>query len=102
MWFHWGIIAPKRINTRRNPDPKPPKVVHNLEKILRRNSSKTVKVNFYFQRSVSLPTEVIQSIDDKFEQTLFRSKSGSYLSQVVFDQERFIYFTPKSSSRFSK
>lgn len=95
-----GNWSPKRINTRRNPDPNPPEVVEDLEKILRRNNNKTDKETFHLQRSLSLPAEGIQSIDDiifneKFEQMLFRCKSCPDLSQVIFDQERFISFTPK-------
>jgi hypothetical protein len=99
-------MAPKIIYMRKNPDPNRPKVVEDLEKILR-GSSKTDKGTFHLQRSLSLPAKCIKSIDniifyDKFEQTLFKSKSGSNLSQVIFDPERLTSFTLRSSSKFSK
>lgn len=98
--FTMEILAPKRIYTRNNPNPNPHKVVEDPEKILR-SSSKTCKGTFHLQRSLSLPAKGIKSIvdilfdilfDKKFEQTLFRYKFGSDLSQVIFDPKRLIYF----------
>ena len=40
--------------------------------------------------------------DIKFEQYLFRSKSDSYLSEVIIDILGLNTFTPKNFSRFSK
>ena len=58
-------------------------------------------------RSISFPKEGVISVEDlefdeKFEQSLFRSKSDSDLSQIVFYQERFNTFIPSTSSIFSK
>ena len=83
------ILAPKRIYTRRNPSPNPPKVVEDPERILRRSNNKADKGIFHLQGSLSLPVEGIKDINDiifdqKFEQTLFRSKSSLDLSQVIF------------------
>ena len=82
-------------------------MVEDPKNILRRSSSKTNKGTFHLQRPLSLLVEGIKSIDhiifdEKFEQTLFRSKSGSYLSQVIFDRERLISFTRRFFSKFSK
>ena len=97
-------MALKRICTRKNIDPNPPEVVEDTENILRKSSRKIDKGTFHLRRSLSLLEEGIQSIDDiifdkKFEKTLFRSKYGSYLSHVIFDLERFISFTLRSSSK---
>ena len=40
--------------------------------------------------------------DEKFQLYLFKSKSYSYLTQIVFDLERFNTFIPNTSSQFSK
>ena len=101
------ILATKRIYTRKNPNPNPPEVVEDPNNILRRSSNKIDKGTFHLQRSPSLPGKGIKSIDDnifdeKFEKTVFTSKSSSYLSRVIFDRERLISFTTRSSSKFSK
>jgi hypothetical protein len=49
---------------------------------------------FCLHQYLSLPTDGVESIEDlefdvKFEQTLFRTKSESYLSVVIFDEQRF-------------
>jgi len=38
-------LAPKRKYTRANPDPNPPTAVENIEKIIRKSSSKVGKSN---------------------------------------------------------
>ena len=40
-------MAPKRIHTRRFPDPNPPKVVENPERILRRSNTQANKGIFH-------------------------------------------------------
>ena len=50
----------KRIHTRRFPDPNPPKVVENPERILRRSSTPTNKGISHLQRASSLPTESVK------------------------------------------
>ena len=59
------------------------------------------------QRTFSLPAEGIKTIADikfyiKFEHSLFRTKSNSYLTQVVVDIEGLNTFVPKYFSGFSK
>ena len=54
-----------------------------------------------------MPKEGVISVEDlefdeKFELSLFRSKSDSYLNQIVFDLERINTFVPNTSSIFSK
>ena len=44
--FTGEILVPKRIYTRANPDPNPPKAVENIEKILRKSSSKIEKETY--------------------------------------------------------
>ena len=58
-------------------------------------------------RLVSLPKEGVISVEDlqfdeKFELSLFKSKSDSDLSQIVFDIEIFNTLIPTISSHFSK
>ena len=59
------------------------------------------------QRTLSLPTEGIKTIDDikfdlMFEHSPFITKWDSYLSQVVVDIEGLNTFVPKGFSGFSK
>ena len=91
------ILAPKRIYTRRNPDPNPPKVVENPERILRRSNSKANKGIFHLHKSLSLPTKGIKYIvdiilDEKFGKTLLRYKSTLELNQITFGPEGLIFF----------
>ena len=100
-------MAPKRIYTRANPDPNPPKVFENPENILRKSNSKVGKGTYQLYKSISLPAEGVESIDDiifdvKFEHTLFKSKSKSDLTQLVFDPKYFSPITPRNSSSFSR
>ena len=55
-------LAPKRIHTRRFPDPNPLKVVENPERILR-SSIKVDKGIFHLQKSLSLPVESVKSVE---------------------------------------
>ena len=59
-------MAPRRIYTRRFPDPDPPKVVDNLERILRRSNTQVVKGISSLQRALSLPTESVRGISSFF------------------------------------
>jgi hypothetical protein len=68
--------------------------VYDPEKILCRTREKASDPFYYLDRSLSLPKDGVQSIDDLefdelFEQTLFRSKSETSLDEIVFDQKRF-------------
>jgi hypothetical protein len=49
---------------------------------------------YYLDKNLSLPKDKVQSIDDLdfdilFEQTLFRSRSESYLNEIAFDEKKF-------------
>ena len=90
-------MAPKIIHTRRFPNPNPPKVVENPERILRRSSIKVDKGIFHLQKYLSLSAKGVKSVDGiilnrKFEKILLRSKSNSELSQDTFGLERLNFF----------
>ena len=102
-------MAPRRIYTRRNPNPDPdlPKVVEDPERILRNKKSNIDSGIPLTNRSMSLHEEGFISVDDlefdlKFEHSIFRSKLDSNLSQIVFDQGRFNTFIPNTYSIFCK
>ena len=51
-------------------------------------------------RSISLSEEVVETLDDlqfdfKFQHSLFRSKSDSYMSLVIVDIPTLLTFVPK-------
>ena len=86
-------MAPKRIHTRRFPDPNPPKVVENPERILRRSNTQVDKGIFHLQKSMSLPTESVKSaesfsFDKGIDQSLSRSKASTELHQALTSPER--------------
>jgi hypothetical protein len=89
------------IYTRENPDPNPVEPMCDPEKLLRRTREKASDPFYYLDKSLSLPKDDMQSIDDLdfdalFEQTLFRSKSETSLDDIVFDQKRFQALIPKN------
>jgi hypothetical protein len=54
---------------------------------------------YYLDRKLSLPKDGVQRIDNLdfdtlFEQTLFRSKSETYLDEIVFNEKRFQSLIP--------
>ena len=86
-------MAPKTIHTRRFPDPNPPKVVENPERILRRSSTQADKGIFHLHKSLSLPVESVKSggsfsFDKGNDQSLSRSKSSTELGEVFIGPER--------------
>ena len=73
-------MAPGIIYTRRFPDPDPPKVVDNPERILRRSSTQADKGISHLQRASSLPTESVRvftsfGFDKEIDQSFPRSRS---------------------------
>ena len=56
-------MVPKRIHTRRFPDPNPPKVVENPERIQRRSNNKDDEGIFHLQKSLSLPAKSVESAE---------------------------------------
>ena len=101
-------MAPKKIYTRKNLDPNPIlEFVEDREKLLRKKKIQDDIDISLINRSISLPKEEVISveyleIDEKFKLSLFRSKSDSYLNQIVFDLERFNTVISSTSSNFSK
>ena len=58
--LHWERnLAFRSIHTRRFPDPDPPRVVDNPERILRRSSTPADKGISHLQRASSFPTESV-------------------------------------------
>ena len=100
-------MAPKKIYTRKNPNPNPIlELVEDPEKLLRKKKVQN-GTGISLNTSISLPKEGVISVEDlefdeKFELSLFKSKSESNLSQIVFDIEIFKTFVPPTSSQFSK
>ena len=86
-------MVPKRIHTRIFLYPNPPKVVENIESILRRGNTEADKGIFYFQKSLYLPAESVKSVesfsfDKGTDQSFSISKSATELSQAFTGPER--------------
>jgi hypothetical protein len=67
------------------------------EKLLHKRKEKASDSGIFLDRNLSLPKDGVKSIDDlefdiKFEQTLFRSKSESNLTEILFDEKKFQSF----------
>ena len=82
-------------------------MIEDPERILRKKKNKIDSSIPLISRSVSFPKEGVISVDDlqldiKFEHSLFRSKSNSDLSQIIFYQEIFNTYIPRNISIFSK
>ena len=93
--------------TRRNPDPDPKTPVEDPERILKTKKKSNQSDIPIFKRSISLSSNPIKTVDGikfdlKFEQSLFRSKSFSDLSEVVIDILGLNTFVRKEFSGFSK
>ena len=101
-------MAPKKIYMRKNLDPNPiSELVEDPEKLLRKKKIQVDTCIPLRDRSISLAKEGFISVeylefDEKFEKSLFRSKSDSDLSQIVFYLEIFNTFIPSTSPSFSK
>ena len=91
--------------TRRNPNPDPKTPVEDPERILKSKKQSNQRDIPVFQRFISLSSYPIKTVggikfDLKFEQSLFRSKLDSDLSEVVIDIPRLNTFVCKYFSRF--
>ena len=91
------MASSSKRQTRRNPDP---------EKNLKAKKQSDQSYLPIFQRSTSLSSDSIKTLDGikfdlKFEQSMFRSKSDSELSEVVIDIPRLNKFVPKYIFGFS-
>ena len=87
-------MAPKRIHTRRNPDPEAAIPVFDLEKIVHKRKERPIIPSFHLYRYLSLPKYGVTRIENlefdvKFEQTLFKTKYESCLNKFIFDKKRF-------------
>ena len=81
-------------------------MAEDLEKLLRKKKAQN-DIGISLNRSISFPKEGVISVEDlefdeKFELSLFKSKSDSNLNQIVFDIERFNTFISTTSFYFSK
>ena len=93
--------------TKKNLDPNPTKPVDNPKKSLGERKKKNSPSSPLLNRSISLSKEIVQTLeylqfDLKFEHSLFRSKSDSYLSQVIVDIPTLLTFVPKYFYNISK
>ena len=80
-------MAPRSIYTRRFPNPDPPKVDDNPERILRRSNTQADKGISHLQRALSLPTEGVRGLssfvfDKETDQFSSRSTSETKLSNL--------------------
>jgi hypothetical protein len=87
-------LSPKRIHTRRNPDPEAIIHVSNPEKIIHKIKERPITPVFCLDINLSLPKDGVKIIEDldfdlKFEQTLFRTRSEFSLNEIIFDEKRF-------------
>ena len=92
-------MALKSIYKRRFPDPDPPKVVDNPERILRRSSTQVDKGISHLQRASSFPTESVKGFtsfdfDKETYQSFPRSRSETELCHVLTSPERPNTFIP--------
>ena len=77
------------------------------EKLLGKRKEKLKIGTSLFERDFSLPKEGVKSIDDisfdvKFENSIYRRKSESYLSHTVFDNKRFKTCIPNTFAKDSR
>jgi hypothetical protein len=92
-------MAPKKVYTRENPDSKPVASVSDPEKLLYKRKERITDSVCYLDRNLSLPKDRVKRIDDidfdlLFEQTMFRSKTESYLNEIIFDEKKFQSLIP--------
>jgi hypothetical protein len=84
-------MAPKRVFTRSHPDLEPAIAIDNPEKILRKkNVAEGSRSHSPLHRSPSLLKKLVAlqdlEFDISFEQSLFRTKSASFVSETILDQ----------------
>jgi hypothetical protein len=73
------ILAPKKIHARKNPDPNPPEVAFDLEKIIYKSQKKVSKSHTIFlERFFSLPKVEVRSL----EHIPFVVKFEKYFCQI--------------------
>jgi hypothetical protein len=99
--------APKRAYTRSYPNPKPAIATDNPKQLLRKKTIVEGSVRHNpLQKSPSLPEELvaIQDLDFDifFEQSLFRTKSDSFVAETVLDPTVLQPWTPEVLSPTTK
>lgn len=77
-------LDPKKIYSRANPDPKPPKIVDNLEKFLRKKSLTESQASDNPLPKLNYLPEILVTVEDlefdlAFEHSLFHTKSDSFV-----------------------
>jgi hypothetical protein len=84
-------LAPKRIFTRSHPNPEPATAIDNPEKLPRKKivtEGSGSHSPFHISPSLLEKLVALQDLefDIPFEQILFRTKSDSFVSEIVLDQ----------------
>lgn len=97
-------MAHRGVYTRRNLDHNPPQILSSPEMLFRRRRRFPKKLGVvHLWRPCLVPKKVDYNdniqFDIKFEQTLFRSKYESNVSDTIFDETRFKTFIPSSASQ---
>ena len=92
-------MALNSIYTRRFPDLDPPKVVDNLERILKRSSTQVDKGISHLQRASYFPTESVKGFtsfdfDKEIDQSFPRSRFETKFCQALPSLERTNTFRP--------
>jgi hypothetical protein len=83
-------LAPKRAYNRSHPDPEPAIATDNPEQLLRKRTIVEGSISHSpLQRSPYFPEELVAlqdlDFDILFEQSLFRTKSDSFVAETVLD-----------------
>jgi hypothetical protein len=73
--------------------------VSDPEKLMCKGKERIADPLYYLDMNLSLPKDGVKIIDDLdfdllFEQTLFRSRSESYLNEIIFDEKKFQSLIP--------
>ena len=102
-FLKFKVLAPKRIHTRSHLDPEPVKIIDNPEKIIRkRNTAEGQGSSSPLHRATSLPEKLVTiqyiDFDLPFENILFRTKSDSFVDEIVLDQT---ILQPKTPEKLS-
>jgi hypothetical protein len=73
--------------------------VYDLKKLLHKRKERIKNLVCYLDMNLYFPKYGVKSIDNLdfdllFEQTMFRSRSKSYLNEIIFDKNKFQYLIP--------
>ena len=83
-------MAPKRVYTQSHPDPEPAIATDNPKQLLRKKTiTEGSGSHSLLHKSLSLPEELVTLQDLDFdmivEQSLFRTKSDSFVTKIILD-----------------